>query len=196
VPTPDELTDPFELMETPMSPPAKPPAQPKTGQLKPAHVPPAATPPRKNELRAGADGRTVHDVGGLDFGAIDQHEHDLALWEKRVDAMAILLVGRKTQAYSLDAKRRVIEDYGEQQYDATTYYEKWVRSIRNLMVEQAIATPAEIEARMAAVAQQMTAAGRKVGDLHVPWASHHGVTAAKTTDDKPTKPKAKAKAKP
>jgi hypothetical protein len=178
-------------METPMSPPAKPPGQAKPAPLKPAQVPAAATPPRKNELRAGADGRTVHDVGGLDFGTIDQHEHDLALWEKRVDAMAILLVGRKTQAYSLDAKRRVIEDYGEQQYDATTYYEKWVRSIRNLMVEQAIATPAEIEARMADVARQMTAAGRKVAALQVNWAPHHGLAAATTGASKPSKAKAK-----
>jgi hypothetical protein len=147
--------------------------------FKPAKTPAASTPPRKNELRDGADGRTVHDVGGLDFGPIDRHEHDLALWEKRVDAMAILMVGRKTAAYTLDAKRRVIEDYGEQQYDATTYYEKWVRSIRNLMVEQDIATPAEIEAKMADVAQRLTAAGRPVAGLAIPWEAHHQGAPAK-----------------
>jgi Nitrile hydratase beta subunit len=168
--------------------PAKETAMPskKSPSLKPAQTPAPSVPPRKNELRDGADGRTVHDVGGLDFGAIDRHEHDLALWEKRVDAMAILMVGRKAQAYTLDAKRRVIEDYGQQQYDATTYYEKWVRAIRNLMVEQDIATPAEIEAKMADVRRRMTASGRKVAGGKIPWEAHHqGVS--------PGKPKAKAK---
>jgi Nitrile hydratase beta subunit len=166
--------------------PSKPPA------MKPPIVPITSTPPRKNELRAGADGRTVHDVGGLDFGPVDPHEHDLALWEKRVDAMLILLVGRKTQAYTLDAHRRVVEDYSEQQYDATTYYEKWVRAIRNSMVEQDIATPAEIEAKMADVAKRMQAAGRSVATSTIPWEVHHQgtpVTAA-------TKAKPKGRAQP
>jgi Nitrile hydratase beta subunit len=163
----------------------------KAGTFTVAKVPAASVPPRKNELRQGADGRTVHDVGGLDFGPIDRHEHDLALWEKRVDAMAILMVGRKAAAYTLDAKRRVIEDYGEQQYDATTYYEKWVRSIRNLMVEQDIATPAEIEAKMAEVAKRMTATGRPVADLSIPWEAHHQGAPAKAA--KPAKSKAKVK---
>ncbi len=168
------------MSPTPMSPTFKPP-----------QVPAASTPPRKNELRAGAEGRTVHDVGGLDFGPIDQHEHDLALWEKRVDAIAILLVGRKAQAYSLDAKRRVIEDYGEQQYDATTYYEKWIRSIRNLMVEQDLATPAEIEAKMADVAKRMKAAGRPVTGLSIPWEAHHQGAPAKAAAKANPKPKVK-----
>ena len=164
-------------------PPPKPPA------FKPPQAPVASTPPRKNELRVGADGRTVHDVGGLDFGPIDRHEHDLALWEKRVDAMAILMVGRKTAAYTLDAKRRVIEDYGEQHYDATTYYEKWIRSIRNLMVEQDIATPVEIEAKMADVAKRMKAAGRPVAGLAIPWEAHHQGAPAKAASK--VKPKVK-----
>jgi hypothetical protein len=173
--------------ETAMSPSSKPPT------FTPPEVPVASTPPRKNELREGAEGRTVHDVGGLDFGPIDRHEHDLALWEKRVDAMLVLMVGRKTQAYTLDAHRRVVEDYGEQQYDTTTYYEKWARAIRNSMVEQDIATPAEIETKVADVAQRMKAAGRPVAGLAIPWEAHHQGTpnaAAKAAS------KAKPKVKP
>jgi Nitrile hydratase beta subunit len=159
----------------------------KAGTFTAAKVPAASVPPRKNELRAGAEGRTVHDVGGLDFGPIDQHEHDLALWEKRVDAMLILMVGRRAQAYTLDAHRRAIEDYNEQQFDGTTYYEKWVRSIRNLVVEQDIATPQEIEAKMADVARRLVASGRAVGPLTIPWeAHHHGAPAqAKAVQRKP-----------
>jgi len=82
--------------------------------------------------RKGADGRATHDVGGLEFGAIDRHEHDLALWEKRTDAMLILLVGPKKGAFAIDAHRRVVEDYGQQTYDRITYYEKWIRAILHL----------------------------------------------------------------
>src|ERR1043165_9809446 len=73
-------------------------------------------PKRKTMPRKGAGGRATHDVGGLEFGAIDRSEHDLALWEKRTDAMLILLVGPKKGAFAIDAHRRVIEDYGQQTY--------------------------------------------------------------------------------
>src|SRR5258708_2263239 len=85
-------------------------------------------PERKNMAREGAGGRGVHDVGGLEFGPIDRTEHDLALWEKRTDAMLILLRDNKRRVLSVDAHRRMIETYGEQEYDRTTYYEKWIRS--------------------------------------------------------------------
>ncbi|MEM9030967.1 MAG: ScnB-like protein [Pseudomonadota bacterium] len=126
------------------------------------------TPDKRNELRAGTDGRTTHDVGGLDFGPIDMHEHDLALWEKRVDAMLVLLATKK-QAFKIDAMRRVIESYGEQEYDATEYYEKWVRAIRNLIVEQELVSKDEIEARIAKVAEDFKTNGRDVAASSVPW---------------------------
>ena len=126
------------------------------------------TPDKRNELRAGTEGRTTHDIGGLDFGAIDREDHDLALWEKRVDAMLVLLATKK-QAFKIDAMRRVIESYGEQQYDATEYYEKWVRAIRNLIVEQELVTKDEVEQRVAGVAEQMKQSGRGVAEAQVPW---------------------------
>lgn len=127
------------------------------------------TPERKTLTREGAGGRATHDVGGLDFGPIDRHEHDLALWEKRVDAMLILLVGPKKGAFKIDAMRRVIEDYGQQEYDRTEYYEKWARAIRNLVVEQDILTKEEVEARMAEVRAKHQKAGRKVSTASIPW---------------------------
>jgi hypothetical protein len=119
--------------------------------------------------RKGAGGRAAHDVGGLDLGAIDRSEHDLALWEKRTDAMLILLVGTKKKVFSIDALRRVIEDYGEQEYDRTTYYEKWIRAIRNLIVEQEIVTREEIDARMAELRAGLEASGRKAIAGSVSW---------------------------
>ena len=119
-------------------------------------------------MRDGGHGRAVHDVGGLDFGPIDRHEHHLALWEKRTDAMLILLASSKS-VFKIDAMRRVIEDYGQQEYDRTTYYEKWIRAIRNLLVEQEIISADEVDARMKEVADRHRAAGREVAGDSIDW---------------------------
>ena len=100
-------------------------------------------------------------MGGLQAGPVERVEHDYQLWEKRVDAMMIVLYAKKN-CFTVDAMRRAIEDYGQQAYDKTTYYEKWVRAMRTLLIEQEIVAPAEIEARMRAVAERHRAAGRTV----------------------------------
>ena len=63
----------------------------------------------------------------------------------------------------------MIEDYGQQEYDRTTYYEKWIRAVRNLVVEQEILTREEVEARMAEVRARQEKAGRKTSKEKVPW---------------------------
>jgi hypothetical protein len=118
-------------------------------------------PVRHNQVRSSGDGRTVHDVGGLDFGPIDRDEADLALWEKRVDAMMILLYAKKG-AFKVDAMRRVIEGYREQDYDRIGYYDKWVRALATLCVEQEIFSADEFEAAVAEARHQFTARGRSV----------------------------------
>jgi hypothetical protein len=125
-------------------------------------------PKRRTRLRKGAQGRAAHDVGGLDFGPIDRSEHDLALWEKRTDALLVLLVGAKRRAFRVDAMRRVIEDYGQQEYDSTTYYQKWIRAVRNLLLEQEIISKAELDRKMSEVAAEFERRGRKLSGPTVP----------------------------
>ncbi|MEO0729324.1 MAG: ScnB-like protein [Pseudomonadota bacterium] len=119
-------------------------------------------------VREDAEGRAVHDVGGLDFGPIDRTEHDLALWERRTDAMQRILSSPAKGIFSVDALRRTIEDYGEQQYDATTYYEKWIRALRNLCLEQGVVDQAELDAKIAEVRAAFEAEGRGAADGIVP----------------------------
>lgn len=126
-------------------------------------------PERKNVSRKGAGGRAVHDIGGLTLGPIDRSEHDLALWEKRTDAMLALLRDNKRRVLSVDAHRRMIESYGELEYDRITYYEKWIRAIRNLLVEQNVLTRDEIEARLAEVRNKHEKAGRQAAKEKVAW---------------------------
>ena len=128
-----------------------------------------SAPERKNMLRKGAGGRAVHDIGGMSLGPIDRSEHDLALWEKRTDAMLVLLGDNKRRVLTVDAHRRMIESYSEQEYDRVTCYEKWIRAIRNLLVEQNVLTRDEIEARLAKVRGKHEKAGRKVAKERVPW---------------------------
>lgn len=123
---------------------------------------------KKNEFRSSTDGHAVHDVGGLDFGNVDFQEHDLAFWERRIDAMITLLANNKG-AFKVDAMRRVIESYGEQQYDATTYYEKWCRALRNLLVEQGVVSEAELAQKLGDARAAIRATGREVSDADVPW---------------------------
>jgi hypothetical protein len=63
-------------------------------------------------------------MGGLPAGKVDRSEHDYAEWERRVDAMAVLL-GRKRRL-TVDERRRAIEALTPQAYDALSYYERWV----------------------------------------------------------------------
>ncbi|MEL6374593.1 MAG: ScnB-like protein [Pseudomonadota bacterium] len=125
-----------------------------------------SAPTPTTNFRDTDDGRAVHDLGGLAFGPIDKSEHDLALWEKRTDAMLALLFA---QAFSVDAMRRTIETYAQQEYEATSYYEKWVKALRNLVVEQGLMTREEVDARFADVRARLRDAGQDVDDGEVSW---------------------------
>lgn len=128
-----------------------------------------SNPERRTNERADAGGRAMHDIGGLDFGPIDRHEHDLKLWEKRTDAMLMLLTGPKKGAFKIDALRRTIEDYSQQDYDTIGYYDKWIKAVRNLVVEQEILTREEVDRRVAELAKANAKAGRKVSKQKVSW---------------------------
>ena len=95
--------------------------------------------------------RGVHDVGGLPGGEIDRHEHAMTLFQQRVDAILMLLISPKVGAFRVDALRRVIESNSPEDYANLGYYERWIRAVRTLLVEQEILTEAEIEARMAEI---------------------------------------------
>jgi hypothetical protein len=81
----------------------------------------------------------------------------------------LILLASKKDVFKIDAMRRVIEDYGQQEYDRTTYYEKWIRAIRNLLVEQEVISADEVDRRMAEVAERHRAAGREVASDRIEW---------------------------
>ncbi len=94
--------------------------------------------------------RGVHDLGGLPAGAIDRSQHPLTPFDERVDALMMLLGGTHG-IFKTDAVRRAIEAYNDEDYQHLAYYQKWLRALRVVLVEQSVLTDAEIEARIAAL---------------------------------------------
>jgi len=95
--------------------------------------------------------RRHHDMGGLDAGPVDRTEHDYAAWEKRVDAILRLLADSKRRILRVDELRRGIEDLGPDVYDELSYYERWVASISNMLIEKGVISIDELGRKMADV---------------------------------------------
>ena len=92
--------------------------------------------------------RKVNDIGGLPAGPVCQDEHPSTLHEKRVDALLRLLSGPKLEAFTVDAMRRAIESNTDEDYRNLGYYDKWIRAVRDLVIEQQVLSREEIEARV------------------------------------------------
>lgn len=96
--------------------------------------------------------RSHHDMGGLPAGKVDREEHDYAEWERRVDAVAVLL-GRKRRL-TVDERRRAIETLTPQAYDALSYYERWVIALGQTMIQRGLITSAELAMKMREVGKR------------------------------------------
>lgn len=82
------------------------------------------------------DYRGVHDIGGLPAGPVEATEHDYALWEKRVDALLVLL--SKKGLMTVDELRRNIESLGADAYDRMSYYERWMWAISQTLIQRGV----------------------------------------------------------
>ena len=86
--------------------------------------------------------RGIHDMGGLSAGKVEATEHDYALWEKRVDALMVLLA--KKGQLTVDELRRNIETLGAEAYDAMSYYERWIYAITQTLIQRGVITIDEL----------------------------------------------------
>ena len=96
-----------------------------------------------------------HDRGGQPAGAVERSEHDHAPWEKRVDAILRLLTDRKRRIMTVDELRRGIEELGPGAYDQLSYYERWIASISENLLEKGVLTVDEL--------------GRKLAEIEARW---------------------------
>ena len=88
----------------------------------------------------------VHDRGGWpDAGPINKAEHDLSMWEKRTDAILMLLASSTKRVLRVDELRRAIESLTPDTYEKLSYYERWITAIEALLIEKGILTREEID---------------------------------------------------
>ena len=102
--------------------------------------------------------RGYHDMGGDAAGAVERGEHVHQLWEKRIDAMMVLLSDADHRLMRVDELRRTIESLGPEAYDSLSYYERWTQAISLLMVEKGIVGRDELDARVAKMKAERGAA--------------------------------------
>ncbi|MEM6680419.1 MAG: ScnB-like protein [Pseudomonadota bacterium] len=106
-------------------------------------------------------GRSWHDMGGAAAGAIDPAEHDFALWEKRVDALMVLLSVKGH--FTVDGLRRSLEGMGPDAFETMTYYERWIAAVTENLIETGAITIGELNARMEDVAARGATYGEAQG---------------------------------
>lgn len=92
------------------------------------------------------NGRMHHDMGGEPASRVQRTEHDYAEWERRVDAMVQLLRGGGR--LTVDELRKNIEALAPQDYDAMAYYEKWIASLMQTMIQRGVITTDELGRKM------------------------------------------------
>jgi hypothetical protein len=94
--------------------------------------------------------RGHHDMGGLPAGRVEPTEHDYAEWERRVDALMVLLTGVRggRKLMTVDELRKNVEALGPGAYDSMGYYERWVTSITQTMIQRGVITTDELGRKM------------------------------------------------
>ena len=93
--------------------------------------------------------RAAHDRGGWPTDApIDRSEHELEDWELLTDALVGAL--GNVGVMNVDELRRAIESMPPKDYEAASYYERWLFAMETILTEKGVLTPGEIDARLAA----------------------------------------------
>ena len=89
--------------------------------------------------------RKPHDLGGLPAGPVDRDEHELAYWERRIEAM-ISLCFAKGVLQDVAQLRQGIENLGQEAYDTLSYYERWAASMAVLLKDAGVIDDGELSA--------------------------------------------------
>jgi hypothetical protein len=100
-----------------------------------------------------------HDLGGQPAGPLVREEHGVTFFEKRIDAMLMLLTDTRRRLIRVDEHRRTMEQFGPELYWKLSYYERWLHSITSLMLEKGILTRDELDARMAEIRSRRNSSG-------------------------------------
>jgi hypothetical protein len=103
--------------------------------------------------------RSHHDMGGEPAGRVERDEHDYAAWEQRVDALMMLLSHRDRRLVRVDELRRNIESLGAEAYDRMGYYERWMHSIVQTLLQRGVISIDELGRKLAELETRRGPAG-------------------------------------
>jgi nitrile hydratase subunit beta len=90
-----------------------------------------------------------HDLGGEPAGPVPKEEHELQLWEKRIEALLVLLTRRKI--LRIDENRRGLESIGKDVYMSLSYAERRILSISNNLILKGVITVDELASKLAEI---------------------------------------------
>ena len=94
------------------------------------------------------DAAKFHDMGGRpNDDPIEQSEHVLMDWERRIDSIRGVL-GDKGLV-GVDELRRAIEGLPPERYETLSYYQRWAEAVEALLIEKGVLTSAELDDTMA-----------------------------------------------
>ncbi len=93
--------------------------------------------------------RSHHDMGGSPGGTVVRDEHEYEQWENRVDALMALLSHQDRQLLKVDELRRNIESLGADAYDRLGYYERWMHSIAQVLIQRGVISIDELGRKLA-----------------------------------------------
>ena len=89
-----------------------------------------------------------HDLGGLDAGPVERGDHDVAYWERQVDAM-IFMLRKHGIMRDVSQLRDGIERLGPDAYAKLSYYERWAASAAAMAVAHGVVSESELAERIA-----------------------------------------------
>jgi hypothetical protein len=95
--------------------------------------------------------RSHHDMGGLPAGRVKPTEHDYAEWERRVDALSMIM-GRR--GVTVDERRKNIERIPPEEYDRMAYYERWIVALAQSLLERGVITTEELTRKMTEIEER------------------------------------------
>ena len=93
-----------------------------------------------------------HDLGGAPAGTVPREEHELQLWEKRVEALLVMLTRRKI--LRVDENRRGLESLGGEIYHSTSYAERRILAISNNLILKGVISVEALAAKMAEIGER------------------------------------------
>ena len=96
--------------------------------------------------------QAYHDLGGTPAGAVPLAEHELQLWEKRVEALLVLL--KRKEILRVDENRRGLESLGGELYHGLSYAERRILAISNNLILKGVISVDELAAKIADIEQR------------------------------------------